>query len=288
MKTLRQTPGAVADNKMLSAGIFVLAVIVLGSVIGSAIIDHELAEVGTSPPSLPPRRENILGTDAQGRDVLADVILGTPATFKIGLMAGLIGVALGTVLAFTGGYIGGLADTAIRLLADVFLTVPSLLILVVVASTLRAITDVPLSIEAMGFLVASFAWMYPTRTIRAQVLSLRERGFVQVAKLNGMGNLEIIWKELFPNLLPYIAASLVGTIAAAILVAIGLSTIGLGPQNDPSLGLTIYWMLLYGALLRNMWWWWATPMVIIVLLFIGLYLTAAGLDQIANPRLRGF
>ena len=124
------------------------------------------------------------------------------------------------------------------------------------------------------------------RTIRAQVLTLRERSFVQVARLNGMGGLKILTRELLPNLMPFVAASLVGTIAAAILASIGLSALGLGPQNEASLGLTIYWAIFYGALIRQLWWWFVPPIVITVILFVGLFMLTAGLDRVANPRLR--
>jgi peptide/nickel transport system permease protein len=89
-----------------------------------------------------------------------------------------------------------------------------------------------------------------------------------------------------PNLLPYLAASFVGAVAAAVLAAIGLEVLGLGPQSEPTLGMTIFWSIYYGALLRGMWWWWAPPVVIIIVLFIGLFLIAAGLDEVANPRAR--
>ncbi len=101
-----------------------------------------------------------------------------------------------------------------------------------------------------------------------------------------MSSLAIIIRELMPNLLPFVAASLVGTIAAAILASIGLSALGLGPQNEPSLGLTIYWAIFYGALIRQLWWWFIPPIIVTVVLFVGLFMTTAGLDKIANPRLR--
>jgi peptide/nickel transport system permease protein len=138
----------------------------------------------------------------------------------------------------------------------------------------------------MGLIIALLAWMWPARTIRAQVLTLRERSFVQVARMSGMGGFKILMRELFPNLMPFVMASLVGTIAAAILASIGLSALGLGPQNDPSLGLTIYWAIFYGALIRQLWWWFVPPILITVLLFTGLFMMTAGLDRIANPRLR--
>jgi peptide/nickel transport system permease protein len=161
------------------------------------------------------------------------------------------------------------------------MTIPTLMILIVIASMVQV-----LSVEALGLIIASLAWPAPTRMIRSQVLTMRERAYVQIAKLNGMNDFKIIVKEMIPNLLPYLAAGLVGATAAAVLASIGLSALGLGPQNEASLGLTIYWSLFYSALIRGMWWWWGPPMIIIVLLFIGLFLSAAGLDQIANPRLR--
>jgi peptide/nickel transport system permease protein len=155
------------------------------------------------------------------------------------------------------------------------------MILVVIASMVTGV-----SVEQMGLIIAGLAWMWPARTVRAQVLTIRERAYVQVARLSGMGSFSIVLRELMPNLLPFVAASLVGTIAAAILASIGLSALGLGPQNEASLGLTIYWALFYGALIRQLWWWFVPPIVITVILFVGLFMTTAGLDRIANPRLK--
>jgi|TARA_B110000263_G_C15283948_1_gene499780 peptide/nickel transport system permease protein len=268
-------------NKTLVSGLSILLLIGLFSLFGTLLIDPERTEVGAGRPAQSPSSEHILGTDQQGRDVFADLAYGTPASLIIGLIAGVIGVGIGTALGFLAGYYRGYWDTFISLTTDVFLTIPALLVLVVIAS----MTTV-LSIEAMGLLIGFFAWMGPARTIRSQVLSLRDRSYVDVAKFNGVRDIEIIWRELVPTLMPYIAASFVGTVAAAILASIGLSALGLGPQNEPSLGLTIYWSVTYGALIREMWWWFGPPIVVIVMLFIGLFLMTAGLDQVSNPRLR--
>jgi peptide/nickel transport system permease protein len=128
--------------------------------------------------------------------------------------------------------------------------------------------------------------MRPARTIRAQVLSMRERPYVEIARLSGMNDFQIIVQELLPNLLPYLAASYVGAVAAALLAAIGLEAMGLGPQNDPTLGMTIFWCNYYGALLRGMWWWWAPPIAAILYVFMGLFAISSGLDELSNPRLR--
>jgi peptide/nickel transport system permease protein len=276
----RRVARAIVTNKMLVAGILVLLVVLLFGVVGSSFVTRAQADVGAGRPARPPDFQHLLGTDQQGRDVLANVIFGTPATLKIGVIAGIIGVSVGTLLGLYAGYVGGSGDAVIRLLIDVFLTIPNLMVLIVIASMLSGV-----SIEQMGIIIAAWAWMWPARTVRSQVLTIRERAYVQVSRLNGMGSLAIVIRELMPNLLPFIAASLVGTIAAAILASIGLSALGLGPQNEPSLGLTIYWAIFYGALIRQLWWWFVPPIVITIVLFIGLFLTTSGLDKIANPRL---
>ena len=266
----------------LTAGLAVVAFVVALGPVGSLFVDTDAARVGTAEADLAPSSGHPLGTDSVGRDVLAVIVAGTPLTLRIGLLAGAVGLGIGTFLGFLAGYFGGWADTVIRSAADVLLTVPGLLLLVVIATSLRA----SVSVDMMALVIASLAWMVPTRTIRAQVLSLRERAYVQVARLSGMGDMEIVVRELLPNLLPYLAASFVAAVASAVLASIGLEAIGLGPQNEPTLGMTIYWCIYYASLLRGMWWWWVPPVAVIVLIFIGLFLVSMGLDRVANPRLQ--
>jgi peptide/nickel transport system permease protein len=266
----------------LIAGSVILLALVLFSVLGSVLYDTNLARPLSALPDMAPSPEHPLGTESAGRDILAVMITGTPLTLKIGLLAAVIGLLIGTILGFTAGYFGGTIDSIVRGATDMILPVPALAVLVVIASIIRQ----TLTTEIMALIVASLAWMWPTRTIRAQVLSMRERAYVQVAKLCGLNNAEIVVRELLPNLLPYLAASFVTATGAAVLAAIGLEALGLGPQNEPTLGMTIFWAIYYGALLRGMWWWWAPPIVAIVLLFMGLYFISAALDEFANPRLR--
>jgi peptide/nickel transport system permease protein len=277
----RRIGQAIGDNRMLIAGAALVLCVLLFGVVGSMFVPRARADVGAGRPSRPPSVEFLLGTDQQGRDVLANVVLGTPATLKIGLIAGVIGVGVGTLLGVLAGYAGGASDATIRLAIDVLLTIPNLMVLVVITSMLTGV-----SVEGMGLVIAALAWMWPARTVRSQVLSIRERMYVQVARLNGVSPFGIVVRELLPNLVPFVAASFVGTVAAAILASIGLSALGLGPQNEASLGLTIYWAIFYGALIRQLWWWFLPPIVITIVLFVGLFMMTAGLDRIANPRLR--
>lgn len=273
--TLRRHP-------LLIIGLLVMGALILFGPIAGRMVDPNGAKVGSAIPEQPPSAEYPLGTDAVGRQLLPVIVVGTPLTLRIGLVAGAIGLGLGVIFGFLAGYFGGWVDTVIKGAADVLLTVPGLLFLVVIATTIKG----AVSVNMMAFVVASLAWMWPTRTIRAQVLTLRERQFVMVARLSGMSGLEIIWRELIPNLLPYLAASFVSAVGSAILATIGLEALGLGPQNEPTLGMTIYWALYYTSILRGLWWWWGPPIAIIILTFMGLFLISLGLDQIANPKLR--
>lgn len=267
---------------MLTIGLVLILAVVAMSLVGPLFVDREAVNVGYALPDQRPSREYLLGTDTVGRQILAIIIYGTPLTLQVGIIAGAIGLGVGMLFGFVAGYYGGVWDHILRGAADVFLTIPGLLVLVVIATTLEG----AISVTTQALVVSALAWMYPTRTIRSQVLSIRERGYVQVARFSGMNGFEIIVKELVPNLLPYLAASFVGAVSAAILASIGLEALGLGPQNEPTLGMTIYWSMYYTAVLRDIWWWWAPPIVVIVVIFTGLFLISAGLDQVANPRLR--
>jgi peptide/nickel transport system permease protein len=214
--------------------------------------------------------------------LFAVMVAGTPLTLRIGLIAGLIGTFAGATLAFVSAYYGGVVDNVIRGIVDVGLTVPGLMVLIVIAMTLRG----GLTVDQMALIVASLAWLFPARTIRSQVLTIKERGYVQIARLSGVNGPEIIVKELLPNLLPYMVASLVGSVSSAILASVGLAVLGLGPTESPDLGMTLYWVLYNAAIINGWWWWWVPPIVAIAVLFIGLFLVTVGLDEIANPRLR--
>ncbi len=269
-------------NLRLSIGIVMFISLILFTLVGPMFVDPQDSRPLSGMPVQPPSGEYPFGTDDQGRNLFAVAVVGIPMTLRVGLIAGVVGIGIGTFLGFTSGYVGGTFDTFVRGVVDTLLTVPGLVVLISIASVIRE----AISVEVMALVVASLAWMWPTRTIRAQVLSMRERSYVQMAKLNGMNTVEIIWRELFPNLLPYLAVSFVGSVSAAILASIGLEAIGLGPQNEPTVGMTIYWAITFNSLIRGLWWWWGVPIFFIVYLFISLFLISAGLDQIANPRLR--
>ena len=269
-------------NPSLVVGIVLLTGLALFVGIGHIVVDTAKARALSAPTLRPPSIQYPFGTDRQGRDLLAVMVAGTPLTLRIGFIAGFLGVGIGSLLGFVSAYYRGRVDTIIRGVADIGLTVLGLLVLIIIAVSIKE----GLTVDQMAIIVASLAWLNPTRTIRAQLLSLRERGYVEVARLSGMSGPEIIFKELMPNLLPYLGATLVNAVSNAILASIGLEVLGLGPIESPTLGMTLYWVNYNAALINGWWWWWTAPIVIILVVFLGLFFLTVGLDEIANPRLR--
>jgi peptide/nickel transport system permease protein len=265
----------------LIAGLLIIGAVIVLSAIGSWFVDPKDAIVGAVSPSQPPSATRLLGSDSQGRDILTVIVLGTPQTLRIGLIAGLVGTTIGIIMGLISGYFGGPTDATIRVLSDSLMTVPGLAILLIIATNVGHMT-----VEMMGLTVAALSWMYPTRTIRSQVLSIRERPYIAVARANGESELEVVFREVMPNLLPFIAASFVAAVGFAMLASIGLEALGLGANDVHTLGTTIYWAQKYSAVLRGQWWWFGPPIAMIATIFVGLFFLSAGMDKFANPRLR--
>jgi peptide/nickel transport system permease protein len=259
-------------NPMLLVGILILLGLILFTTVGRLFIDPKnFYEMST------------FGTDAQGRDLLTAMVLGTGMTLQIGAIAGLIGLGVGIVLGFVAGYAGGVLDALITSFIDVWLTIPGFLILILISSMLK---NTNLSIITMGLIVAIVSWAGPARSIRAQVLSMRERPFVMMAKLSGMSNMEIILKELVPNLLPFLVMSLSQSVYGGIMNSLGLEALGIGNRREPTMGMTLFYVQYYSAFLLGLWWWIIEPIAVIVLTLVSLVLTSFGLDELANPRAR--
>ena len=268
-------------TKQLVIGLTLFLGIVVFSIVAPSLVDPANGNYGAVTPRLSPNFEHPLGTDTQGQDLWTTLALGTGNTLRMGLIAGFVGVSVGLVLALIAGFFSGWSDTTIRLISDALLTVPGLAILVIIAANVEQMT-----VEIMALTVALLAWMFPTRTIRAQVLTIRQRSYVEVARANGVGNWSLIFKEVMPNLMPFVFASFVGAVAGAMLAVIGLEALGLGADDAHTLGVSIYWSQEFAAVLRGMWWWWLPPILMIGAIFISLFLISAGTDRFANPRLR--
>jgi len=282
---LRSAIAYMRRNPSLPVGIVMLIGLIGFSLIGSLFADLGDTRVMSAMHSRPPGEGLPFGTDRQGRDLFAVMVHGTWLTVRVGLIAGAVGIFIGASLGFLAGYFGGLVDNVINWSVDVLLTVPAMLFLVVIATNISTPTE-PISSTTMAVIIAALAWRRPTRQIRSQVLVMRSAGYVQSARLSGMSNLEVIFAEMVPNLLPYLVASFVTAVSAAVLASVGLEAMGLGPQTEPTLGQTIYWMIQSSAFMLGMWWWILPPILALVILFVSLYLINTGIDEFSNPRLR--
>lgn len=270
-------------NRGLAVGLVILIGLVLFTVIGLMTINPKHAYPLSVATKKPPSLEYPLGTDFFGRNLLAAMVVGMWQTAVIGIIAGGLGTFIGVVLGFISAYFGGWVDSTIRTMCQILTPIPVLLIQVVAAGSLDK-RDV--TIVTMALIVVMLAWMGPTLVIRSQVLTMKERQFVSVAKLSGVSDMGIIFKEILPNLLPFIAAAFVGQVFSAVFASFYLAVLGLGPLREPLLGNIIWAAQLQGAFFNGWWWWPIAPSVAMILILGSLALINMGLDELANPRVR--
>jgi peptide/nickel transport system permease protein len=270
------------ENRLFTAGVLLLLALYLFGMIGIQFAVPKGSDMGAVPLNQSPSSAHPLGTDGLGRDMFAVMVIGIPNTFKIGFLAGAVGVLIGALIGLFAGYYRGVADSIFSSFADVMLVIPALAILITVSAYVRVVT-----VELMAMIVGLLSWPLSARVIRSQTLSLRERLFVQVARLSGENDFEIITRQILPNLTAYLAASFVGAVSGGILASVGLEVLGLGPQTVPTIGRTLFYAFKYTALLKGMWWWWGPPVVTLAVIFTGLFWISLSLDKYANPRLKG-
>ncbi len=270
-------------NKGLAVGLVIVLLLVIFTVYGAATADLKHAYPLSVKSKQPPSWEYPLGTDFFGRDLYVAMVVGLKETAIIGLLAGAIGTIIGVVLGFISAYFGGALDAVIKGICQILTPIPAFLIQVIIAGSLDK-RDV--TIYTMAFVVVLLAWMGPTLVIRSQVLTMKERQFVSVAKLSGMGDLGIIFSEILPNLLPFIAAAFVNQVFYSVFASFYLAVLGLGPLREPLLGNTIWAAQGQSAFFNNWWWWPLFPALALVLILGSLALINMGMDELANPRIR--
>jgi peptide/nickel transport system permease protein len=270
-------------NKGLAIGLSILLLLAIFTIYGTATADLKHAYPISVKSKQPPSWEFPLGTDFFGRDLYVAMVVGLKQTAIIGLLAGALGTIIGVLLGFISAYFGGWLDLIIKGICQILTPIPAFLIQVIIAGSLDK-RDV--TIYTMAFVVVLLAWMGPTLVIRAQVLTMKERQFVSVAKLSGMGDLGIIFGEIMPNLLPFIAAAFVNQVFYSVFASFYLAVLGLGPLREPLLGNTIWAAQGQSAFFNNWWWWPMGPAVALVLILGSLALINMGMDELANPRIR--
>jgi peptide/nickel transport system permease protein len=263
-------------------GGLLLAGFILVAIIGPWIAPFDPSAT-TTAQALPigPTSHHLLGTTATGQDVLSQLLSGTRSTVVLGLITGVIATALSVAVGTWAGYLGGLADEGLSLLANVFLVLPALPLLVVILGYLPHSGEL-----ATAIVLSVLGWPWGARVIRAQTLSLRRRDYVAAAREVGEPTWRIILVEILPNEIGLIAASFVGTVLYAILTSVALAFIGVSDLSSWSYGTMLYWAQSGNAVQLGAWWWYVPPGVCVALLGTSLVLLNFGLDELGNPRLR--
>jgi len=230
------------------------------------------------PGTYPSGNTYWLGTDQQGRDVLSRVVWGSQVALFIGITAAVLSILLGTVIGLVSGYYGGGLDLVLMRITDVFLVIPFLPLVIILAAVLGS------SIMNIIYVLVLIGWPGVARVIRAMILSLKERPFIDAARVTGASNFRIMFKHLFPNVVPMAVLYMTFSVSGAILTEAALSFIGLGDPNSVSWGMVLH-DAQYSNAIGN-WWMTIPPGLCITMISMGFYLVGRAVEQIINPRLR--
>ncbi|MGH4052894.1 MAG: ABC transporter permease [Clostridium sp.] len=231
------------------------------------------------------KRNFILGTDNFGRDVLTELVAAMGTSLKIGLVAGTIATLFGLVLGLLSGYVGGTLDDFIMFITNIFTVIPSFILLVLISFSVgESARGVMLTATIIGLT----SWPWTTRSVRSQVISLRNRNHVNISKLSGHSLPRIILTDILPYVASYVVMAFILQISSGILAEAQLSMIGLGPATTKvsTLGLMLNWAMAYKAPLTGSWWAFLPVILAITLISFSLNLMNTGLDQVFNPQLR--
>jgi peptide/nickel transport system permease protein len=233
---------------------------------------------------IPPSPEHWLGTDVRGNDILARTIYGTRVSLEVGLVASVVSMGLGSLVGLMSGFWGGWRDEVLMRVTDVFLVIPWLVLMIVFAALLPGGPTVLKVVVVIGIT----GWSSTARIVRAQVLSLKSRAFIERARAIGAGDYYTVRKHIFPNVFPLVFANSILTIALSILSESTLSFIGLGPAPTKVVtwGNMLEDAVAAHAITNGLYWWILVPGLCIVMIVLGFTFLGYALDEIFNPKLR--
>jgi peptide/nickel transport system permease protein len=278
-------------NLFRESGKFRLGVIITFLLIFLAVInpillnwfigDIDPMQVGTYGIFVDPSSDHWLGTDRFGRDVMGLVLIALPVSLTVAFLAGALSTILGVIVGFVAGYKGGRMDSVLRTITDMFIVIPTLPLIIILAANTRNLGSLKLAL-----VLAVFSWPVAARVIRTQVLSLRERPYVELSKMTNLSDREIIVGDILPNMAPYVAIGFAQASVGAAFALVGLTVLGLGPSSQMDLGRMISEALGYGVISLGKELIFVVPVMLLILLFLGLALISQGMEEFFNPRLR--
>ena len=260
-------------------GTSLLVLTVLLAVLGPLLLRVDVnTRVGLA--YMPPSSSHWLGTDHLGMDMISLLIAGLRSSLYVGFLAGSVATAVGTLVGLYGGYKGGLIDDVLTVGTNLFLVIPSLIVLILLSASIEN------GRSLIALIIGCTTWTWSARAVRAQASSLRNRDHVALARINGYGTFGIVLFQIMPYLLSYIFMVFILQMATGILSEASLSMLGLGPYDSVSLGKILNEAKTNEALTDGAWWAFAPAMVLITVIVFALYIINTSLEGVFNPRLR--
>lgn len=267
-------------SKKFSIGFGIIVLIIFMMMIGPLV--YKIDPFEPFSPNLPPSKEHPLGTDSRGYDVLAQLLSGIRNSLFIGVVASTIAIAIGLVIGSIAGFRGGLIDSALMAVSEIILMVPTLLLLIYVATLFEK-----RSFLLVASIIGITSWPGFSKAVRSYILSLKTREYVYMSRMAGLSDFRIILEDMLPGVLVYTIVSYAGITGAAMIAEASLSILAVGTTEGITLGIMLFWAQQYFALTQGFWWTFIPPGALIVMVAVSLLLIALSLDEILNPRLRG-
>lgn len=270
---------AILKNKKSRVGISILGFFLLIAILAPLLAPIDPQRM-IGRPHDPPSGEFVFGTSRQGQDIFAQMVHGTYTTLRVGFVIGTVITIVGIAVGLTAGFVGGIVDEILSMITNIFLLIPGLPLIIVMASLI----DRP-GPDTVILVLSLTSWAWGARVLRSQTLVLRNSEFVEAARVSGEPTWRIIAFEILPNMTSLVVSGWIGAVLYAILAEAGLSFLGLGDPNTVTWGIIIYWAQNNQALLTDAWWTFIVPGVAICILGLSLILINYGIDEITNPRL---
>ncbi|MFI2778937.1 ABC transporter permease [Streptomyces sp. ALB3] len=261
-------------------GLLILAFFVVLAVAGPWLAPYD-PDAMSDQLLQPPSADHWFGTTQTGQDVLSQILVGTRGVLLVGFLAGILATVLSVLIGVSAGFLGGAADEILSMLSNIFLVIPGLPLIIIIASFVEDTGDL-----LIAAVIALTSWAWGARVLRAQTLSLRRRDYVEAARATGESTWRIILFEVLPNLTAVIASGFVGTVIFAVLSEITLAFIGVADISHWNWGTVLFWAQSNQALAQGAWWWFVPAGLCIALLGTALSLINFGIDEFVNPRLR--
>jgi peptide/nickel transport system permease protein len=228
-----------------------------------------------------PSAEAWLGTDNFGKDVFTQLIYGTRTSLIIGVIAGIVATTIGVIIGLSAGFYGGFIEEALMGVTNVVITIPSIVVLILLSIAVDS-----RSIYSIAIIIGVTSWPWTARAVRAQASSVRTREHVDLARLTGANSFSLIVYEVLPYMLSYIVMAFVLQMTSGILQEAALSMLGLGPSGSISLGIMLFWALLWESVRTGAWWAFVPPTLLLTMIAFVLLLLQSSLNEVFNPRLR--